>query len=128
MEMFRAEHRSNGPLSSYPHFRKPLPAPKRAPAFHHLASVANTRQNILYMEDERPKKEAGHCVLRGGSFNKQRNLHRRFVLDGCKKKRCPNFPARVLKVYLEVLRGYSHIFSLKVKLWVIIINKCKYLY
>lgn len=73
MEMFRAEHRSNGPLSSYPHFRKPLPAPKRAPAFHHLASVANTRQNIL--------KSRKSCKRMNESEAKTANYHQGLSLS-----------------------------------------------
>ena len=47
----------------------------------------------------------------GGSFNKQRNLHVMFVPDSLKTNRSPHLPTRILRVYIEALTGFSHIFS-----------------
>lgn len=60
---------------------------------------------------ERPRKEADHFRFVGGKF-KQRNLHARFVLDGCKMRRSPYPPARIVKVYREALTGFCHIYCL----------------
>lgn len=63
------------------------------------------------MEDrERLKTKAAHSRLVGGRFNKQRNLHTRLVLSGC-KRRCPLLSTRVLKIYLEALMEFNHIHS-----------------
>ena len=67
----------------------------------------------LYTEGkERPKKEADHSSLVDGRFNKQENWHRRLVLGGRKMNRSPYHtppPARILKVYIEALMGFSHV-------------------
>ena len=54
---------------------------------------------------------ADHFRLVSGSFNQQGSLHMRLVLGGCKMSRSPHLPARILKVYIEVLTGFSHEFS-----------------
>lgn len=97
MEMFRAEHRSNGPLSSYPHFRKPLPTPKRAPAFHHLASVANTRQNIL--------KSRKSCKRMNESEAKTANYHQGLS----KPEFSNNSPKNVLELLIVLGTLVSHL-------------------
>ena len=51
-----------------------------------------------------------HTRLVGGKFNKQENLHTRLVLGGCKKSGSPHQPARILKVYIEALTGFSHVY------------------
>ena len=56
-------------------------------------------------------KEADHSRFVGGSFNKQGILHRRLVLGGCKLSKSLHPPTRILKVYIEALTGFSHIFS-----------------
>ena len=60
---------------------------------------------------ERTRKEVDHSRLVGGSFNRQRNLHLRLVLDDCKMSRSPHPSIRILKVYVEALTGFSHVFS-----------------
>ena len=42
-----------------------------------------------------PKKEANHSRLVGDRFNKQGNLHTKFVLDNYKVNRAPHTPARI---------------------------------
>lgn len=44
------------------------------------------------------------------NFNKQENLHMRLVLGDHKTNRSSHLPAKILKVYIEVLMGFSHIF------------------
>ena len=61
--------------------------------------------------EERPTKEADHFRLVGGSFKKQGSLYMRLVLSDHKMSRPPNRPARILKVYIEALTGFSHVFS-----------------
>lgn len=62
----------------------------------------------------RPKKEADHFRLLGGSFNKQRKLHIRLALESCKMTMSHTYPPEYsLKVYIEALNGFSHIYSLE---------------
>lgn len=49
----------------------------------------------------RPKKEAGHSTLLGGSFNEQGCLCTGLVLGGCKMSKSLSPLTRVLKVYVE---------------------------
>lgn len=58
---------------------------------------------------ERPKKEAEHSGLVGGSFNSKGNLHRRLVLGLHKMSRSLHPSTRILNVYTEALAGFSHI-------------------
>ena len=46
-----------------------------------------------------------------GSFNKQGNLHRELVLAIARQRRPPHPPGRILKVGIEPLTGFSHVFS-----------------
>lgn len=59
---------------------------------------------------ERPKKEADHSRLLGGSFNKQGNLLMRLVLGGQKINRCSHSSTRKLKLDVEILSRFSHIY------------------
>ena len=61
---------------------------------------------------ERPKKGADHPRLGGGRFTKQRNLHVRLDLSSCKMSSSPHTSARILKVYIETVTGFSHVFIL----------------
>ena len=66
----------------------------------------------LYTEkSERPMKEADHSLLVGGRFNKQGDLLMGLVLGEYKMNRSLHQPARILKVYREVLTGSSHVNS-----------------
>ena len=56
---------------------------------------------------ERPKNEADHSGLVGGSFNKQGNLPVRLVLGDWKVNRSSQWPIRILKVYIESFTGLS---------------------
>lgn len=58
---------------------------------------------------ERPKKEAEHSGLVGGSFNSKRNLHGRLVLGIHKMSRSLHPSTRILNIYTEALNGFSHI-------------------
>ena len=51
-------------------------------------------------------KEEAHSKLPGGNFNKQGNLHTRLVL-GSHKTSSPHPPARILKVHIRALIGFS---------------------
>ena len=56
---------------------------------------------------ERLKKESGCSRFTGDRFNKQENLHMRFVLGGHKVSRYQHPPTRS---YAEALLGFSHIY------------------
>ena len=45
----------------------------------------------------------------GRSFNKQGNLHMRFVLGSLEMSRSLDLPTRIFNIYLEVLRELRHI-------------------
>lgn len=55
--------------------------------------------------------EADHIILAGGSFNKQDIFHMRLVLGGDKMNRSPQPPTRILRLYIDDLLRFSHIFS-----------------
>lgn len=59
---------------------------------------------------DKVKKEAGHSRLVGGKFNKDRNLYARLVLGTHKIRRSLYLPGRILKVYIETLTGFRHIY------------------
>ena len=59
---------------------------------------------------ERWEKEADHSRLVGGRFNKQGNLLTTLALGSSKMSRSPHLPARILKVYIEALTGFSHVY------------------
>lgn len=48
--------------------------------------------------------------LQIGSFNKQGDLHTRFILGGHKMSRSPHPPCQNLQVYTEALTRFSHIY------------------
>lgn len=56
------------------------------------------------------KKGADNPRLVGDPFNRQRNLHMRLVQGGLKTSRS-HVPARILKVYMKAISGFSHIFT-----------------
>ena len=60
---------------------------------------------------KRSEKEEDHPRLIGGRFSKQGNVHRRLVLGSCKVRKSLNLPTRILKVCIEDLTEFSHIFS-----------------
>lgn len=59
---------------------------------------------------ERWKKEADQSRMIGDRFNKQGNLTRP-VLGDHKTSRCLHAPTIILKVYIESLPGFSHVYS-----------------
>lgn len=63
---------------------------------------------------ERLKKEVGlgHSRLIAGSFNKQGNLDSSLIFDSLKTGRSLNLLTKTVKVYTEVLNGFSHIYQL----------------
>ena len=66
----------------------------------------------MYTEGkERLEKEADHFRLTGGRINKQENLNTQFVWCGHKTSRFQHLPARILKICMEVLIGFSHVHS-----------------
>lgn len=60
---------------------------------------------------ERPRKEIDHCGLASGRFNKQATYPRKFVLGCCNMIRSLHLSARIFKVYIEVSKGFGHIFT-----------------
>ena len=65
---------------------------------------------------EKQEKEVGRFRLVGGRFNKQGNLHARFVLSSRKINRIPHSFIVILKVYMEALTGFCHVLIKWVKL------------
>ena len=61
----------------------------------------------LYTEG---KKEADYPRLVGGSFNKHGNLHTRLALGGHKTSWLLHPPAWIIKVYIETLIKFNHIY------------------
>lgn len=59
----------------------------------------------------RVKEEADQSRWIGGRLNKQGNWLRRLVVGGCKTSRSPHLPARILKVYLKALTGFSQVWG-----------------
>lgn len=59
---------------------------------------------------KRWKKEADNCSLVDGRFTNQGNLHIRLVLGDCKMSKFLHLPARILKVYIDTLMGFSHVY------------------
>ena len=68
------------------------------------------------MEDkDKPKKEVWYLPtsrLVGGRFNKQGDLIARLDLGSCKTSRSSHLNIRILKVYIEALTGFSHVYCL----------------
>ena len=60
------------------------------------------------------EKETDHSRSSGGRIKKQGNLFMRQVLGSQKTHRAPHPPARILKVYIEVLTGFNHVYYQKV--------------
>lgn len=76
-------------------------------------NLKSSLDKILYQHPnieskDRPKKEAGHSRLAGGSFNKQGSLHTRLVLGNHRRGMSPHLPTRIFKFYIEALTGFSH--------------------
>lgn len=72
-------------------------------------SPAEIRNWLSYTEGkERPKKVAGHSRFVGG--DKQGGLTRCFVFRHLKTNRSQHQPTKILKVYVENLMGFSHIY------------------
>lgn len=64
-----------------------------------------------YLEgNTRLRKDADHSRFIGVRFNKQGKLHARVVLGTHKTSRSLNPPDRILKVYMEVLTGFRHVY------------------
>ena len=62
---------------------------------------------------QRETEERGsHSRLVGDRFNTHGNLHMRLALGGPKTSRYLPLPTRILKVYVETLMGFSHMFHL----------------
>ena len=103
-----------GEYKIYPHTR-PSAYIKHSSA----AAEERDRKPICWFENwprytegkERPKNEADHARWVGGKFSQRENLLMRLVVSSCKTSRSPHLPARILKVYIDVLNGFSHIFS-----------------
>lgn len=60
--------------------------------------------------EKRPKKEADHFRSVGDRFNKQGNLSM-WLVFGPKLTRSLYLPTIILKDYIDVLAGCSHMFS-----------------
>lgn len=56
------------------------------------------------------KERDSHSRVVGGRFHKQRNLHMRLILGCHKTRRSPHPPARILKVDIETLPGFSSVY------------------
>lgn len=58
---------------------------------------------------EETEEEADHSRLIGSRFNMQGNLNIRLAVGGLKMSKSLHPPARILKVYIQTLTGFSHI-------------------
>lgn len=67
------------------------------------------RKVAPYTEGDGDRRQAGHSRSAGGRFKKQRNLPARLVLSGCKASRSPHLPARIFRVHVAALAGFSHV-------------------
>lgn len=76
----------------------------------HELLVQNFRKLLLLQSKERWEKEADHCRLVGGRLNKQEKLHMKLVLSGHKMNRSLYLPVKILKVDIEALTRFSHIY------------------
>lgn len=66
----------------------------------------NLKLAPVHKGKERPKEEENHSRRLGGNFNKQWNLHTKFV-RGTHRSADPCTPTRTLKVYTETLTGFN---------------------
>ena len=60
---------------------------------------------------ERLKTEADHSKLVSGSFNKRGNSHARLVVGDRKTRRSPHLTTRILRICIEALMGFSHVYT-----------------
>lgn len=58
--------------------------------------------------DQRKRLTTSRLV--GGGFDKQKILYRRLVLGCCKMSKSPHLTTRILKVYIEALTEFSHMY------------------
>lgn len=58
--------------------------------------------------DQRKRQTTSRLV--GGGFDKQKILHRRLVLGCCKMSKSPHLTTKILKVYIEALTEFSHMY------------------
>lgn len=59
---------------------------------------------------ERQKKNTDHYRLLGGRFNEEGSFLRRLVLGSRKMNSFLHTASRILKVYIEAVTGFSHIY------------------
>lgn len=60
----------------------------------------------------RRERDAEHSRRAGGRSNKPGNVQTRLIPDGRRTSRSPQPPYRILKMYMEVLMGFSNVHSL----------------
>lgn len=80
---------------------------------HNLVSspVLHEIHPSMMMSRRDRKKREDHSRLVGKRLNKQGNLHTRLVLGGHKMSRFTQPLTGFLKVYIEALTKFSHLFS-----------------
>lgn len=59
------------------------------------------------LQEEQETWKADHSILVGGRFKKEGKLHMKLILDSHKTSRFLHLPTKILKVYVEVLTGFS---------------------
>ena len=75
-------------------------------------SYVGSRTGPLTRKTERQKKKkADHSKSVGSSLNKQGNLIMMLVLGCHKMSRSPHLPTRILKVYIESLTVFRHMYN-----------------
>lgn len=79
--------------------------------FAPLRGLSKWNGNWRSNSEGREIDEADHSGEVGGSFNNGGNLHMRLVCDRCDTSRSPRPTARILKVYIKALTGFSHRYS-----------------
>lgn len=65
----------------------------------------------MYIKNKERWEKGDHSRLVGNRFALQGSLHTRFVLVTGKTSRSLHVPARILRVYIEALMGFSHVFG-----------------
>ena len=76
------------------------------------ASWIKSETSLLHLQKAGNDKErANHSTLAGSRFYKQVSILMRFVLRGCKISSPSHSAHQILKIYIETLTGFSHIWS-----------------
>ena len=68
------------------------------------------KMTLIHRGQGETEERGSHSRVVGGRFNKQGNLHMRLILGCHKTRRSPHPPAKILKVDIETLPGFSCVY------------------